>query len=72
MQVMGMGQAKAAESPLPTGRLLTYHDVSPGLKGRQAEVNLPLQWCFPSCTTRTRMVQPLLALVFLAHFLQEI
>lgn len=35
-----MGKAKAAEAPLPTGRLLTYADVSPILKGRQAEVSL--------------------------------
>ena len=37
-QVMGMGRAKAAEAPLATGRLLTYQDVLPQLKGRQAEV----------------------------------
>lgn len=37
-QVMGMGKAQAADSPLATGRLLTYADVGAGLKGRQAEV----------------------------------
>ena len=54
-QVMGVGRAKAAESPLPTGRLLTYQDVGPVLKGRQAEVRaLPshiglhfVQLCIP-------------------------
>lgn len=39
--VTGMGKAKAAEAPLPTGRLLTYADVSPILKGRQAELFWP-------------------------------
>ena len=33
-----MGAAQAAEAPLPTGRLLTYSDIQPQLKGRQAEV----------------------------------
>lgn len=35
-----MSSAKAADSPLPTGRLLTYSDIIPQLKGRQAEVRL--------------------------------
>ena len=38
-----MSSAKAAESPLPTGRLLTYSDIIPQLKGRQAEVRLSVR-----------------------------
>ena len=38
MQTAGGPSAKAAESPLPTGRLLTYNDIVPSLKGRQAEL----------------------------------
>ena len=38
MQEMPVSSAKAADSPLPTGRLLTYSDIVPPLKGRQAEV----------------------------------
>ena len=38
MQEMPVSSAKAADSPLPTGRLLTYSDIVPQLKGRQAEV----------------------------------
>lgn len=38
MQDLSLGAAKAAEAPLPTGRLLTYSDIAPQLKGRQAEV----------------------------------
>ena len=34
----GAGEAQAADAPLPTGRLLTYADITPALKGRQAEV----------------------------------
>ena len=37
-QEMPISSAKAADSPLPTGRLLTYSDIVPQLKGRQAEV----------------------------------
>ena len=41
-QMLGGGgasaQAKSAKTPLATGRLLTYADVSPSLRGRQAEV----------------------------------
>lgn len=33
-----MGDAQAADAPLPTGRLLTYADITPALKNRQAEV----------------------------------
>ena len=35
-----MGDAQAADAPLPTGRLLTYSDITPTLKGRQAEVQI--------------------------------
>ena len=38
LQEMPVSSAKAADSPLPTGRLLTYSDITPQLKGRQAEV----------------------------------
>ena len=31
-------EAKFSETPLATGRLLTYQEVSPNLRGRQAEV----------------------------------
>ena len=41
---MPISSAKAADSPLPTGRLLTYSDITPQLKGRQAEVR-----CFSQC-----------------------
>jgi len=34
----GAGDAQAAAAPLPTGRLLVYADITPALKGRQAEV----------------------------------
>ena len=34
----GAGDAQAADAPLPTGRLLVYADITPALKGRQAEV----------------------------------
>ena len=34
----GAGDAQAADAPLPTGRLLTFADITPTLKGRQAEV----------------------------------
>ncbi|KAK2079964.1 hypothetical protein QBZ16_002359 [Prototheca wickerhamii] len=34
-------QAPAADRPLPTGRKLTYEDVSPALVGRQAELFWP-------------------------------
>ena len=37
----GAGEAQAADAPLPTGRLLTYADITPALKGRQAEVCRP-------------------------------
>ncbi len=36
----GAGDAQAADAPLPTGRLLTYADITPALKGRQAEVRV--------------------------------
>ena len=36
----GAGEAQAADAPLPTGRLLTYADITPALKGRQAEVGI--------------------------------
>jgi len=39
-----MGAAKAAEAPLPTGRLLTYQDITPAMKGRQAEVTDSTGW----------------------------
>ncbi|KAK9826041.1 hypothetical protein WJX74_007354 [Apatococcus lobatus] len=35
------GAARASESPLPTGRLLTASDISASLKGRQAELFWP-------------------------------
>ncbi|KAK9816543.1 hypothetical protein WJX72_001746 [[Myrmecia] bisecta] len=35
------GEAKAADAPLPTGRLLTYTDITPALRGRQAELYWP-------------------------------
>ncbi|CAK0764550.1 hypothetical protein CVIRNUC_003169 [Coccomyxa viridis] len=38
---MPVSSAKAADSPLPTGRLLTYSDIVPQLKGRQAELFWP-------------------------------
>lgn len=38
-QGTGAGEAQAADAPLPSGRLLTYADITPTLKGRQAEVN---------------------------------
>ena len=38
MQEVSLGVAKAADSPLPTGRLLIHNDITPQLKGRQAEV----------------------------------
>lgn len=37
----GAGEAQAADAPLPTGRLLTYADITPTLKGRQAELYWP-------------------------------
>ncbi|KAK9901574.1 hypothetical protein WJX75_002674 [Coccomyxa subellipsoidea] len=37
----GVAPAKAADAPLPTGRLLDYHDITPTLKGRQAELFWP-------------------------------
>ncbi|KAL3152294.1 hypothetical protein ABBQ32_001365 [Trebouxia sp. C0010 RCD-2024] len=37
----GAGDAQAADAPLPTGRLLTYADITPALKGRQAELYWP-------------------------------
>ena len=46
---MTQGSAKAAESPLPTGRLLTYSDITPQLKGRQAEVCFCLSSLLPQC-----------------------
>ena len=39
LQDPGVAPAKAADAPLPTGRLLDYHDITPTLKGRQAEVS---------------------------------
>ena len=38
MQFQSNREAQASEAPLPTGRLLTYNDITPALKGRQAEV----------------------------------
>ena len=49
----GAGEAQAADAPLPTGRLLTYADITPTLKGRQAEVSGLLSYwsmrCVRSC-----------------------
>ena len=60
MQEMPVSSAKAADSPLPTGRLLTYSDIVPQLKGRQAEVciclKLPeLPW-WPSICMQSRVL----------------
>ena len=43
-----MGDAQAADAPLPTGRLLTYSDITPTLKGRQAEVQICLRYAVKS------------------------
>lgn len=43
----GAGEAQAADAPLPTGRLLTYADITPALKGRQAEVGVGAFQCEP-------------------------
>lgn len=48
-QEPSMGAAQAAEAPLPTGRLLTYNDIQPQLKGRQAEVRHSWGGAGPTC-----------------------
>ena len=48
-QPNNMGDAQAADAPLPTGRLLTYADITPALKNRQAEVCICLTCLQQQC-----------------------